>query len=194
VRNLSGIAWHCYSGKPSIMTAIHRAAPGLDQIVSECSTGIAPGPTSELLIAALRNWASGVILWNLALNRQGGPVEPPNPGCGGCTGVLTVDQRHHTETYNADYYQLGQLSRFVRPGARRIGSSNFVSYNATFLNHGPNYATDGLDDVAFQNPDGSKVLLAYNTAQHSLRFAVSWHGRAFLYSLPAHATVTFAWS
>jgi glucosylceramidase len=192
-REAAGVAWHCYVGDPTAMTALHVGTPRLDQIVSECSTGLAPGPTSELLIAAFRNWASAVVLWNAALNRHGGPVQPPNAGCPRCSGVLTVDERTHTINYTADYYQLGQLSRFVSRGATRIASSHFVKYNATFLNQGPDYATAGVDDVAFENPDGTKVLLAHNTGARRYRFAVRWRGRTFTYTLAAGATVTFEW-
>jgi glucosylceramidase len=192
-KDLTGIAWHCYSGNAGVMTTLHRAAPGLDQIESECSDGGAPGPPGELMIA-FRNWASTVLLWNLALDPRGGPVQPPNDGCQHCTGVITVDERKHTVSYGPDYYVLGQFSAFVQPGARRIGSEHFVSYNTPDRYHRINYATAGLDDVAFQNPNRSTVLLAHNNAKHSERFAVAWHGRLFTYSLPPGATVTFAWA
>jgi glucosylceramidase len=191
--NLAGIAWHCYSGNPVAMTELHDLAPRLPQIVSECSTGISPGPPAELLIASLRNWASAVLLWNIALDPHGGPVQSPNSGCRGCTGIVTVDERTHTISYNSDYYQLGQLTRFVQSGAHRIGSPTFVHYNSTGLNRGPSYATPALDDVAIANPDGTKAVLAYNNAPRSIRFAVAWHGRGFTYTLPASATVTFVW-
>jgi glucosylceramidase len=55
------------------------------------------------------------------------------------------------------------------------------------------YATPGLDDVAFKNPDGSKVLLAYNNSPRPIRFAVAWKGRVFRYTLGGGATVTFVW-
>ena len=191
--DLAGIAWHCYSGNPRAMTELHDLAPRLPQIVSECSTGISPGPPAELLITSLRNWATSVPLWNIALDPRGGPVQPPNAGCRGCTGIVTVDERTHTVSYSSDYYQLGQLTRFVQSGAYRIGSPTFVSYNSTELNRGPSYATGGVDDVAVANPDGTKVLLAYNNAPRPVRFAVAWRGRAFTYTLPAAATVTFVW-
>ena len=35
--DLSGIAWHCYFGSPNVMSDLHQTAPGLDQIVTECS-------------------------------------------------------------------------------------------------------------------------------------------------------------
>jgi hypothetical protein len=95
-------------------------------------------------------------------------------------------------TYNLSYYQLGQLGRFVQPGATRIDSNHFVSYYHT--SSGANGATAGLDDVAFLNPDGSRVLVAYNTSAAPITFGVSWHGSYFTYTIPAGATVTFAWN
>jgi glucosylceramidase len=190
-RAIAGVAWHCYYGVPRVMTRLHARAPRLEQIVTECSPGISPGPTAELLIASLRNWASAVLLWNIALDPSGGPVQ--HGGCQRCTGVVTVDGRTGTVRYGRDYYQLGQASSFIRPGARRIASNSFVTYNSTALNHGPNYASAGLDNVALVNPDGSKVLLAFNNSARSQRFAVRWRGRSFGHTLPAQAMATFLW-
>jgi glucosylceramidase len=193
VRHVAGLAWHCYSGNPSAMSALHRLSPRLAEIVSECSTGIAPGPSAELVIAAMRNWASTVILWNLALDPAGGPVQPPNHGCPHCTGIVSVDERTHTVSDTADYYELGQFGEFVQPGARRIASNDFVTDTYADRKLGVGYTTPGLDDVAFANPDGTYVLLVHNSASHAIRFAVSWRGRSFTHALPAGATVTFMW-
>ncbi len=192
-RALAGIAWHCYEGDPVVMTQLHQIAPSLDQIESECSGGIEPGPTSEMLIASFRNWATTVLMWNLALDSAGGPVQMPNTGCRHCTGVITVDEQSHTVKYGLDYYQLGQLGSFVQRGAYRIGSNNFVTYQTPTVKHKINWATPGVDDVAFENPDGSTVLVAYNNASRAQSFAVQWHRRMFNYTLPGDATVTFVW-
>jgi glucosylceramidase len=145
------------------------------------------------MIASFRDWASMVLLWNVALDPREGPVEPPNRGCPYCTPVITINERTHVVTYQSDYYQLGQFSAFVQPGARRIASNNFVTYNSPDLYHRINYATDGVDDAAFVNPDGRKVLVAHNNAPQAKRFGVEWHGHAFTYTLPPGATVTFVW-
>jgi O-glycosyl hydrolase len=191
--DLRGIAWHCYSGPPSIMSAVHHLAPAMDEIVAECSPGLNPFPIAEVLIGAFRNWASTVMLWNLALDPSGGPVEPPNAGCAHCTGLVTIDEASHRVALLPSYYQLGQLGKFVQPGAWRVRSPSFVSY---YGQPGPTpieHVTAGLDDVAFLNPDGSKVLLAYNTSPGAIPFSVSSGGRSFTYVLAAHATVTFTW-
>ncbi len=188
---INGISWHCYSGPPTVMSAVHAHNPGLDELVDECSPGITYFPVAEVMIAAMRNWASALALWNLALDPKGGPVQRPNSGCPNCTGVVTIDERRHSVKFNRAYYQLGQASAFVAPGSQRIASNNFVryQYNPPRLH----LATPGLDDIAFRNPDGSEVLMAYNGASRPVTFAVRWHGQAFTYTAPASATVTFVW-
>ncbi len=193
VRAVSGVAWHCYVGNVSAMTAEHYLMPRLGQIETECSPGISPGPSAELVIASIRNWASTVMLWNLALDPRGGPVQPPDSGCMHCTAPLTINEATGTVSYNADYYQLGQASAFVQPGAHRIGSGHFVSYDPAALRSRRGYATAGLDDVAFENPDASKVLLAYNGGSQPAPFAINSRGRWLTYTLPAGATVTLIW-
>jgi glucosylceramidase len=194
--DLAGIASHCYFGSPTWMAAMHYRDPALDQIVSECAMGTLPFSTSELEIASMRNWASAVALWNLALDQDGGPVQPPNGGCMGCTGIVRINDTTHTVTLTRDYYQLGQVSRFLQPGAVRIGSNNFVTYRyiPTGVDVANNFATAGLDDVAFQNPDGSRVLVAYNSATTPVEFAVRNDSYYFKYTLNPGATATFVWT
>jgi glucosylceramidase len=187
---LAGIAWHCYGGMDA-MTRLHQAQPGVEEILSECSPGIIPYSVSEVAIGATRDWASAVALWNLALDPAGGPVQPPNSGCPRCTGLLTISERTHTATPGLGYYQLGQLSKFVEPGAVRISSERFVrDYHSPSGGYG---ISAGLDDVAFLNPDRGRVLVAYDNSPAPIRFAVEWHGRYFAYTLAPRATVTFTW-
>jgi glucosylceramidase len=148
--------------------------------------------TSEAAIASSRNWASAFDLWNLALDPSGGPVQPPNDACRHCTAVVTIGEATHRVTFTRDYYQLGQFSKFVLPGAVRIGSTSFVRYE--YPGPGGGIATRGLDDVAFENPEGSKVLVAYNNSAARRAFVVRDDGRYFSYALPGRATATFIWN
>ena len=182
---LGGIAFHCYKGMGQ-MSALHAEHPTENIILDECSPGIIPYATAEVAIDATRNWASGVQLWNLALDPAGGPYEG-DWGCPGCTGVITVDERSGTPSLGLNYYQYGQTTKYVEPGAVRIFS--------TRLSHdGYGYGvTPGVDDVAFVNPDGSKVLVAYNNRGRRASLAIKWHGRFLNWVLPGHATVTLIW-
>jgi glucosylceramidase len=190
---LAGLSWHCYFGAPGVMSELRHQEPRLDQIVDECSPGgITPTPIPEIVIASMREWASTVALWNLALDKSGGPVQQPNHGCPGCAGLATIDPHAGTVSLTGSYYELGQASAFVDPGARRVASTHFVSY--TYPGRGVNVVTPGLDDVAFRNPDGSLVLLAYDNSPTPARFAVVWRGRALSYTLARGAMVTLVWN
>src|SRR5262249_31977673 len=116
-RVLAGLGWHCYFGSPGVMGPFHRTGPTLDQIVDECSPGLTPTPISEIVISSLRSWASAVALWNLALDPTGGPAQLPNHGCKGCRGMATINPKTGTVALNRSYYELGQASAFVSPGA-----------------------------------------------------------------------------
>jgi glucosylceramidase len=187
--DLHGIAWHCYHGSPDSITTEHQLFPRFDEIVDECSPGLTPS-VSETVISSLRNWASAVVLFNLALNPQRGPVQPPNHGCAPCTAESTVYPGGQF-SLNLNFYQLGQASHFIDRGAVRIATRNFVSY--AIPGNDPQIASPGLDDVAVQNPNGSKVLIAYNNSSQAIRFGVEWQKQWFTYRLAPSATVTFEW-
>ncbi|WP_307834831.1 glycoside hydrolase family 30 beta sandwich domain-containing protein [Paractinoplanes lichenicola] len=189
-RWVDGTAYHCYYGEPSAMTALHKEFPRKDVYFTECSGSQSSDPANtfsdtlkwharNLIIGNTRNWAKTVINWNLALDETNGPH---TGGCGTCTGVLTVAS-DGTVTRNAEFYTLGHVARFVRPGAVRVASTSFgtTGWNGRIM------------DVAFVNPDGSTVLVAHNENDNPQAFAVQYGGRTFEYTLPGGALATFVW-
>ena len=189
-RWIAGTAYHCYYGDPSAMTALHDEFPDKDIYFTECSGSQSSDPANtfsdtlkwharNLIIGSTRNWAKTVINWNLALDENNGPH---NGGCGTCTGVLTVAS-DGTVTRNAEYYTLGHLARFVRPGAVRVASTSFgtTGWNGQVM------------DVAFVNPDGSTVLVAHNQNDNPQTFGVRFGDESFAYTLPGGALATFVW-
>ena len=189
-RFVAGTAYHCYYGDPSAMTALHHEFPSKDIFFTECSGIQSSDPANTfsdtlkfdartLEIGATRNWAKSVVNWNLALDPDGGPHVG---GCGTCTGIVTVAP-DGTVTPDAEFYALGHLSRFVRPGAVRIASTSFgtASWNGQIM------------DVAFRNPNGSTVLVAHNENDNPQSFSVSENGQSFDYTLPGGALATFVW-
>ncbi|HEY2654620.1 MAG TPA: glycoside hydrolase family 30 beta sandwich domain-containing protein [Solirubrobacteraceae bacterium] len=187
-KRLSGAAFHCYHGTMAKMSTFHDQFPHAPILVNECSPGIIPYATAEVPIDAARNWASGVQLWNLALDPDGGPVENNKSyGCPRCTGIVTVNKATHSTTYNLNYYQLGQTSKYVQLGAVRISSTRFVH---DLVAGG---VSPGVDDVGYLNPDGSKVLVAYNSGRSPASFAVHWRSRFLNWTLAPAATATLVW-
>jgi len=191
-RWVAGTAYHCYSGDPSAQTALHDAYPDKGIWFTECSGS--HGPTDppakffrdtltfharNVTIGTTRNWAKTAITWNIALDSTGGPH---NGGCETCTGLLTLEADGTVST-NAEYYTIGHLSKFVRPGAVRIASTSFgtTGWNGQIM------------DVAFRNPDGSTALVVHNENDDPRTFAVAVGGRSFDYTLPGGALATFTW-
>ena len=187
---VAGVAYHCYFGDPSAMTALHNQFPDQAIYFTECSGSQSADPANtfsdtlkwharNLIIGSPRNWAQTVINWNLALDPSGGPHVG---GCATCTPIVTVGP-DGTVTKNAEYYTLGHLARFVQPGAVRIASTSFgtTGWNGQVM------------DVAFRNPDGSTVLVAHNENDNPAAFGVREGSQAFTYTLPGGALATFTW-
>jgi glucosylceramidase len=177
--NTVGVAWHHYAGTASAQTTVHNAYPTKDAFETEASWGSGNEWAAEILgqggttaIDSLRNWSRTVTFWNLALNASGGPVT--GNSCA-CTAPVTTNGS--SVTYNAEYYILGQFSKFIKPGAVRIGSN----------------VAGSIDNVAFQNPDGTIAMVALNEGSTAQSFQVSYDGSSFGYSLPAGAIATFTW-
>jgi glucosylceramidase len=106
---------------------------------------------------------------------------PHNGGCGTCTGLITVhngDSLSGQVDYTVEYYDMGQLTKFVKPGAYRIDST----------------ASSTVPNVAWINPDGSKALVAYNGSGSTQQLVVNWGNESFSYSLPSATSATFTWS
>ncbi|WP_082443194.1 MULTISPECIES: glycoside hydrolase family 30 protein [unclassified Sphingomonas] len=181
-RYIPGIAWHCYGGTVTAQARVHAAFPTKDTFFTECSGGgWRPGwkngfsdAIRNLMIGSTRNWARGVLLWNLALDPKGGPNKG---GCTDCRGVVTIDPSTGSVRRELEYYALGHLSRFVAPGAARIDSSE----------------TADIASVAFRNPDGGIVLLAYNRGDVARPFTARTGSRSAHHLLPPGAAVTIRW-
>jgi glucosylceramidase len=177
-----GLAWHGYGGDISQQTTVHNQFPGVDAFDTEHSGGtwIVDQQREDMLniIDYTRNWGKSVVKWSLAVDQNMGPH---NGGCGTCTGLITVhngDSRSGQVDFNIEYYDMGQLTKFVVPGAFRIAST----------------ANASVPNVAWLDPDGSKALVAYNASGSTQSLHVVWGNESFTYSLPARTSATFTWS
>jgi glucosylceramidase len=177
----AGTAFHCYGGDTSAQDALHAAHPELGIWVSECSSGVWEGDfagslraNSKLLVEATRHFARAVLKWNLVLDEGRGPQ---NHGCSDCTATVQVRQADGAVSFSAEYYALGHFGKFVAPGAVRVGSSASTGFD--------------VEQVAFENPDGGLVVVAYNPGAGTQTFVVRSAAGDFSYPLPAGALVTF---
>ena len=110
--------------------------------------------------------------WNLALDEKFGPHLG---GCGACRGVLTINSQSGEITRNMEYYVLGHISKFVQIGATRIAS---------------NSGQNDVYNVAFENPDGSIVIVMVNMSNNAQKFSVEMSQKYYNFEIPKTALQT----
>jgi glucosylceramidase len=177
---VGGVAWHGYGGDVSVQSTFHDRY-GLDAFLTERS-GFTIGSRQQkmdfrLMVGEFRNWGKSLVLWPVATDENFGPHVG---GCDRCTGLVmihTSDAYAGRVDYGIQYYTMGHFTKFVRKGAYRIDST----------------ASADILNVAFKNPDGSIVLIAYNDTDKPQSFRVRWRSQSFDYTLPVNTSVTFRW-
>ncbi len=182
-KHTNDVAYHAYGGQASDVDKLLDRFPGAGIYFTE-QTGIQTEETTfrgeivwfmnNVFVPLLRRGAKTILLWNLALDENGGPT---NDGCKTCRGVVTITSAGNM-VKNPDYYLLGHFSKFVKPGAVRLGTGEFAGK---------------FENVAFQNPDGSQVLVLLNSGSTDQLITVKPGSQGFQYTLPANSLVTLVW-
>ena len=180
---ITGVAWHCYAGNASAQSIVHHQFPTKETWLTECSGGewspdwesSLPWLESNLIIDSIRHWSKGVLMWNLILDQHFGPHLG---GCANCRAVMTYNTETGALTRNAEYYAFGHISKFVHRGAKRIASSD---------------QTEGVNNVAFINEDGSIVIVLCNTSTTPHNVSVRSGTQRFAYQLPPKSVITAVW-
>ncbi|MCW2845953.1 MAG: putative glycoside hydrolase [Nocardioides sp.] len=146
--DFDGAAFHCYSGTPSQMAGL--AVP---RMMTECTgtdgdwAGTFAWDARNLVVDALAAGSSGLMMWNLALDDQHGPVDHASMwGCKTCRGLLRI--AGDTVSPEPEFYTLAHLSRAATPGARVVTAT----------------ADGGVRVAAFRNPDGSVGVFGHNAS------------------------------
>lgn len=178
---VDGSAFHLYAGPITALSQVHDAYPSKNIYFTEEWVGSRSKfadnldwHQKNLFIGAPRNWAKNVLEWNLAADPQQNPHTPG--GCDQCLGAITLAPGDQI-TRNVAYYAVAQSSKWVRPGAVRIGSTS----------------PTGLPNVAYRTPTGGHVLLVLNDQPTPQTFGLRYQGRAVAATLPAGAVGTYVW-
>lgn len=124
------------------------------------------------IIGDLNNWNEGFLDWNLVLDETGGPNHVGNL----CDAPIIADTTTDTLHYNSSYYYIGHFSKYIQPGAVRIGLDT---------------EAPSLLATAFRNPDGSIAVVVQNESDEALPFALELGGEAANETLPAHSIATY---
>jgi glucosylceramidase len=123
------------------------------------------------MINDLNNNTVGWTDWNVLLDEKGGPNHVGNF----CFAPIHADTKTGNLIYTNSYYYIGQISKFVRPGAKRIESAASRSPLLT---------------TAFRNPDGKIAVVVMNTTGKDMPFHLWMGGKAAETKSLAHSIMT----
>ena len=97
--------------------------------------------------------------WNILLDEKGGPNHVQNF----CFAPIHADTKTGELTYMNAFYYIGHLSKFIRPGAKRVASSS---------------SRDALLSTAFLDPDGKLVVVVMNQGDNKIPYRLWIAGKA----------------
>ncbi|MCP4120700.1 MAG: glycoside hydrolase family 30 protein [Bacteroidetes bacterium] len=123
------------------------------------------------IIGCLNNWVDGWVDWNMILDTQGGPNWFEN----WCLAPVIVDPEKDEVHYTPLYYAMAHFSKYIRPGAKRIGFEN---------------TNEALQVTAAKNPDGSIAVVAFNPGDETQNFEVKLSGQSKAVQISAKAIQT----
>lgn len=111
------------------------------------------------MIQDFNNGMVGFTDWNVLLDEMGGPNHVKNFCFAPIHGDTRTGQLHYTNSY----YYIGHFSKFIKPGAKRVAAAASRSQLLT---------------TAFQNEDGSTVVVVMNQVDHEIPYFLWINGDA----------------
>jgi glucosylceramidase len=123
------------------------------------------------IIGCLNNWVDGWVDWNMVLDKQGGPNWFKN----WCTAPVIVDPEKDEVYFTPLYYTMAHFSKFMRPGAVKIGCQ---------INNNDLMAT------AVKNPDGTIAVVIFNPTEQEVAIQINQNNKKKNISISAKALQT----
>ena len=183
---IDGTAFHHYAGDSSAMLKVHNAHPDKDVIFTEGSVwgigGDNPNRGFQSVIRHFQHWSTAYISWVTMLPQSVGEANKgPYSKLGIVGPTMLIQEQGDSESWykTPEYWLMGQFSKFIKPGAVRIGSQ-------------PQTAGK-LETVAFKNPDGGIVAVLSNPAPSAQTVTYKMNDKAWQVTLPATSVVTVVW-
>lgn len=181
-----GIGFHWYEtwakGQPMHrnVAAVHAAYPDVPLLMTEATVEkFDPARLQDWangerygseIMADLNAGAAGWIDWNMLLDSRGGPNHVGNY----CFALLHASDDGQL-VFTPSYAYMGHFTRYIKPGAKRVGATTSRST---------------LDTVAFRNPDGALAIVVMNRTDGAQRYRLMIDGVETAVDIPARAIQT----
>lgn len=123
------------------------------------------------IIGGLNSWLQGWVDWNMVLDHKGGPNHAKN----WCVAPILANPDTGEVYYTPLYQVMAHFSKFIRPGAIRLGIDS---------------QADDLMVTACLNPDKSIVVVALNQSTEAVTFDLACNQHSIPMTIPAEALQT----
>ncbi len=127
------------------------------------------------IIGNINAGMQGYMDWNLVLDEKGGPNHVGNY----CAAPIMCDTKADTFEKRLSYYYIGQLSKYVKPGAVRVATTRYC---------------DLVEVCAFKNPDGERVVVILNKSDKDVDISLREYEYSKDYSVDAHTMMTLVYN
>jgi hypothetical protein len=133
---------------------------------------------ADRIVQYLRNWSTMYEDWVTMLDQNRSPERwsgSPDP-------TMLVQSVNTPDTYWAlpDFNIIGQFSKFIKPGAKRVSTG---------------YGSTGtVTNVGFLNPDGTLVVVVVNQTTASQPFTIRVGSQQIASTLPTKTVGTYLWA
>jgi glucosylceramidase len=108
----------------------------------------------------------------MILDNKGGPNHKKNY----CNAPIMLNKDNSNYIKNLTFYYIGHFSRYIHPGATRIGFSKF---------------TDALEVTAFKNIDSSTVVVIMNKTNDNIEFNINLNNELLKDVINSHSIITY---
>ncbi|MGN1020490.1 MAG: glycoside hydrolase family 30 beta sandwich domain-containing protein [Aristaeellaceae bacterium] len=181
-RLVGGVAMHGYAGDHfEALQMLRDRFPDKELILSEaCVEYSVHGGGHQLrnaqmyahdIIGCLNHGMNAFLAWNLLLDGRGGSNHAGNY----CDAPIMYDAATGELRRNLSYEYIGHFTRYLKPGARRIGISRF---------------DERVEVTAFRNPDGGIAAVLLNRRKEDAACFLRMGGRVCPVTLPAGSIST----
>ena len=179
---IDGVGVHWYCGDHfEVLDFISRQYPDKELVFTEGCQEVAEKYIGQWsvgeryaydIIGNMNHNLTTFIDWNLGLDEKGGPNHVGNY----CSAPVIMDTVSDKVTFENSYYYIGHFSKFIRPGAKRVGTSRY---------------TEKLCALAVKNPDGGIVLVMLNREDTEMPVNIVYRGRPAGVRMPPRSIATF---
>ena len=182
-----GMGFHWYEtwtgGDPMFdnVAKVHAAYPTKNLMFTEGCSEKFDGDASKLwgfaerygrsMINDFNNGSVAWTDWNILLDQNGGPNHVGNF----CSAPVHANTVNSELQFTPAFYYIGQFSKFIKPGAKRINSVPSRSQLLT---------------TAFKNPNGQVVVVVMNQSNQAVDYKVFVGSKSVKISIPARAIET----